>query len=245
MKKLFVVLIFFFSGIPLMIPPGVQAGWILVTHDNYPPYNFVDETGTPAGLDTELVLAVMDYLGQGYDIKFVPWKRVVQMTEKYTADIAFQFKPTEERREKYLLVGPLRTGKTVFAVRKDSPLSKFETLADLTPYTIGVNLGYSYGDEFDNADYLKKDTGAKTNAQLIKKLIRKRADVIIGDQCTLAYAARKQAIYEQIRILSIYREFPRYVAVHREKAGIAGLFDHGLNAIRDNGVYDRIIEKWQ
>ncbi len=167
------------------------------------------------------------------------------MTENSTADIAFQFKATAERRKKYLLVGPLRTGKTVFAVRKDSPLTEFDNLADFTPYIIGVNLGYSYGDEFDNADYLKKDDGARTNSQLIKKLILKRADVIIGDQYTLAYAARKEGVYEQIRILGIYREFPRYVAVPREKADKAGLFDHGLNAIRDNGIYDRIIKKWQ
>ncbi len=76
------------------------------------------------------------------------------MTEKDEADLSFQYKSKEERRQKYLLVGPLRSGKTVFAVRKDSEISDYGTLKDFEPHIIGHNFGYSYGEEFDNASYL-------------------------------------------------------------------------------------------
>lgn len=62
---------------------------------------------------------------------------------------------------------------------------------------------------------------------------------------SLAYAAKKESVYEQIRFLKVYQQFDRYVAVPKQRAANAGWFDHGLNAIRENGVYEEIIKKWQ
>ncbi len=63
---------------------------------------------------------------------------------------------------------------------------------------------------------------------------------------TLTYAAKKEGAYEQIRFLEpVYQQFDRYVAVPKQRAANAGWFDHGLNAIRENGVYEEIIEKWK
>lgn len=166
-KRSIVTLIFSFC-IWLICPTASYAEWIIVTHANYPPYNFLNNAGEPAGLDTELVQAVMKYLNIDYTIKFVPWKRVMLLTENNQVDLSFQYKSKEERRQKYLLVGPLRSGKTVFVVRQDSEISDYGTLEDFKPYTIGHNLGYSYGKKFDNASYLKKNGGAVTDRQLIK-----------------------------------------------------------------------------
>lgn len=76
-----------------LISPSVSyaEGWRIVSHPNYPPYDFEDESGQPTGLDTELVKAVMEYLNIEYSITFVPWKRVVHMTEKNALDLSFQF----------------------------------------------------------------------------------------------------------------------------------------------------------
>ncbi|WDP90829.1 MAG: amino acid ABC transporter substrate-binding protein [Desulfobacter sp.] len=234
-----------FAILLLVLPVTGQAQWHLVTHINYPPFNFEDAAGNPSGLDTELVIAVMDYLHQDYTITFVPWKRVVVMVETGQADLAFQFKSTRERRAKYLLVGPLRTGRTVFAAKETSAIPAYTDLNSLKPYTIGMNLGYSYGEAFDRADYLKKDDGAGTSEQLVQKLMLNRVDLIIGDRIILAWAARELDVHNQIKIIGTYNEFPRYVAVPKDKAHIAGWFQHGLNAIRENGTYDRIISKWK
>ena len=220
--------------------------WKVVTHWNYPPYNFVNAQQEADGLDTRLVKAVLAHLDLAHTVEFIPWKRVVNMVEKNEVDLAFQFKSTPERRKKYLLIGPLRSGKTVFAVRRDSDIRNYDSLEDLKPYTIGTNLGYSYGHEFDAAAYLTKDNGAKTNGQLIDKLLSRRFDIMIGDYHTLVYFMEKKGVRHHIRFLpKIYKEFPRYVAIPRERPENAGLFDHGLNAIRENGIYGEIMKAWE
>ncbi len=68
MKRNIVTLIASIS-VWLICSTASYADWIIVTHENYPPYNFLDEAGKPAGLDTELVQAVMKYLNIEYTIK--------------------------------------------------------------------------------------------------------------------------------------------------------------------------------
>ncbi|MDE1465729.1 substrate-binding periplasmic protein [Spartinivicinus poritis] len=219
--------------------------WTVVTHPNYPPYNYKDKSGQPAGLDTELVRAVLDHLKIDYKIVFVPWSRVVHMTEQNELDLAYQFKSKPERREKYLLVGPLRSGKTVFAVKKASKIKDYNGLAGLQAYSVGMNLGYSYGTAFDDARQIKK-TAVKTNEQLIEMLVLGRVEIIIGDLHTLTFAAKQMGKYNDIRFLpSIYQEFDRYVAVPKNRAANAGWFDHGLNTLRETGEYDKIMDKWR
>ncbi|MBF0224251.1 MAG: transporter substrate-binding domain-containing protein [Desulfobacterales bacterium] len=219
--------------------------WKVVCERDFPPYNYVDDKGNKTGLDTELVTAILNYLKIEFEIINYPWNRVVNSVDTNEADFAYQFVGKPERFEKYCMIGPIRSGITLFAVRKDSKIDNYGTLSDLKKYSIGHVTGYAYTDEFDSAEYLNKQDVIDNNL-LVQILVKGRTDLIIGDLNTLSYFAKANGMYEQIRFLpKILKEVPRYIAFPKEKKQQSELFEKGLNAIKASGTYDKIIKKWK
>lgn len=219
--------------------------WIIACETDFPPYNFIDNQGNKTGLDTELISAVLKHLNVNFEIKTFPWKRVVYSLDNNYVDCAFQFVGKPERFEKYWMIGPLRSGITLFAVKKDSSIRDYTSLQDLTPYAIGYALGYSYTPEFDSALFLKKEE-LRNNTLLVNALVHNRVDLMIGDLNTLSYTAKNNGQYSEIRFLpTILKEVPRYIAFPRERKEQAELFAQGLESIKENGTYARIMKAWQ
>ncbi len=219
--------------------------WTVACETDFPPYNYVDPEGRFVGLDMAIVNAVMEHIQVDLEVIKVPWDRVTKMLNRGDIDFAFQFVGVPSRFERYIMVGPFRHGKTVFAVKEDSKLRSYRDLRDLTNRAIGVVKGYSYTDEFDSAKYLDKIEHFDNQA-LLKRLLTGDVDLIIGDLMTLTFLAKQQDNYDQIRFLDrILRVVPRYIAFNKKVPNKAALFEEGLEAIRKNGTYDRIILEWQ
>ena len=217
--------------------------WTAACEVFFPPYNFVGGSGGPEGLDTEIVKAVMKEIGVELKLKTVPWERVVRMLNRGEVDFAYQFVGVPSRFERYIMIGPFRHGKTVFAVRDDSVLYAYRDLRDLTGRKIGVVKGYSYTEEFDSADYLEKVETAGSEV-MVKRLAAGQLDMIIGDLMTLTYVAKNQRSYDKIRFLDrVLRVVPRYIAFNKTEPYKAGRFEEGLIGIKKNGTYDRIMSK--
>ncbi len=229
----------------LIAAPLQAETWDTMCEKDFPPYNFIDENGNKTGLDTEIVKAVMKQIKIELTIKNAPWKRVVSYVDNNKVSFAYQFMGKPERFEKYWMIGPIRNGKTYLAVLKDSPIKDFNSLDDLKGNSIGCVSGYAYSPEFDKSTSLKKDT-CKNNILLIKKLVAKRVDVIIIDLNNLSYLSKKQGVYDQIRILpKLIREVPRYVAFPKQQKEKSEIFKKGLEEIKANGTYDKILKNWQ
>jgi polar amino acid transport system substrate-binding protein len=219
--------------------------WIISCENDYPPYNFIDDIGIKTGLDTDIVKAVLSYLKISYSLNFVSWKELLDALNNDKLDLAYQFVGYPERFEQYEMVGPIRSSKTVFAVHKFSNIYSFTSLKDLKTLTIGYINGWSYTPEFDSANFLDKDP-ANNYEELIKRLIKRRDDLIIGDIRVIEYIAKTINAYDSIRFLpEILREAPRYVAFPKQKKKNAQMFQEGLEAIKKNGSYDIILKRWE
>ncbi|MEH6458293.1 substrate-binding periplasmic protein [Chitinimonas sp. JJ19] len=232
-------------GLLLLAMPALAAPWVVASDEAFPPYAYLDtKTRQPAGMDTEIVRAVLEAASQPYQIQLYPWERVKKMLDFKQVDMAYQFVGTPERMEKYRLVGPIRNGVTVLMTRRDGP-ADYQTLEDLSPYIVGTVLGFSYTETFDKAA-LKKDAGATSPLQLVQKLIARRVDVIIGDKAQLLYLARELGAEKDLRILGQpLAEVPRYVGFPKDEAIKAQRFADGLEKIRRDGTLDKILSKWQ
>ena len=227
--------------------------WLIGCDLYSPPYNFRlkdgkpnADDGIPTGLDTEIVEAVLTEIGVQPEIKFMPWKRVLQLMEADKLDMSFQYKASSERFEKFLIIGPLRAGKTVFAVPKDSSIKEWNDLKDFSGIRVGGIRGYIYTPEFDGASDIKKDVTANNYEQLVKMLALKRFPVIIGDQASIVYTAKQLNLTDKIRLLpKVLQQIDRFVVFPNSKPEMAGRFAHGLNKIRFEGKLDQILAKWE
>ncbi len=219
--------------------------WQVAGDETFPPYVY-EENGRVVGIHADIVRAVLDKLQVDYELKTYPWKRVINMTDKAQVTFSMSWVESVERLEKYLMVGPIQYGRTVFMVRENSSI-EFNELSDLKNYKIGVISGYAYPKEFESADYLTKEAATVDNARLISKLLMKRVDIIIGDESTLSFEAKKLHVSQEIKILpKPLKEVSRYVVFPKAFAKQAALFSNGLNEFKfEKKQYQKIIDHYR
>lgn len=219
--------------------------WRVVGDEQFAPYSFVTaENDTPRGLDVELVDAVLREAQVPYEIRLYPLERVKRMLDRGEAQMAFQFAGTPQRQQQYELVGPLRSGSTVFMTTAKTAISNWQTLDDLSPYVIGQVRGYAYEENFDRAD-LARDTSAQNPRQLVSMLLAGRIDIIVGDHTQLLYFIREQRALEQVRVLPRpLIQMPRFVAFAKGDTERARQFSEALVRLRKAGKLDEIQQRW-
>lgn len=232
-----------FCALALPFTAANAANWTVATDQNFPPYVFKDGADIK-GIHYDIVAAVMKQMGKDYKLSAYPWARVVAVTDGNKVDFSFPWVGKPERFEKYLMIGPLHKGRTVFAVKSDSSIS-YNSLQDLKDYKIGTVRGYAYEKSFDDASFLRKDNQAKDNVAIIKKLTSGRVDMIIGDENVLREEARKLGVSAQIKYLDkAVKEASRYAAFPKANNAQAMEFKAALEAIKANGTYDKILKSY-
>ncbi|WP_439886378.1 substrate-binding periplasmic protein [Pseudomonas sp. MBLB4123] len=226
--------------------PSLAEPWQVVGDKQFAPYSYVaPDDDAPLGLDVELVDAVLQAAGVDYHLRLYPWLRVKAMLERGEATMAFQFAGTPERQAQYRLVGPLRTGTTVFMTTSKAALEDWRQLSDLAPYRIGQIEGYAYETAFDRAE-LRRDAIAQSPRQLVAMLLAGRFDVIVGDRTQLLYFAREQNAEQRVRVLPRpLVQMPRYVAFGQEDYQRAELFADALERLQNTGELEAIYQRWE
>ncbi|MFI8744827.1 substrate-binding periplasmic protein [Pseudomonas sp. NPDC077186] len=225
--------------------PLAAEPWRVVGDEQFAPYSFVTaEDDTPRGLDVELVDAVLREARVAYQIRLYPWERVKRMLDRGEAQMAFQFAGTPQRQEQYELVGPLRSGATVFMTTAKTAIADWRSLDDFAPYVIGQVRGYAYEEHFDRAD-LARDSSAQNPRQLVSMLLAGRIDIIVGDRAQLLYFVREQRAQQQVRILPRpLVQMPRFVAFAKGDIQRARQFSEALVRLRKAGTLERIQQRW-
>lgn len=216
--------------------------WRVLMDDRFPPYSWLDGT-RPAGLDTEIVDAVLTRIGVTPRYEAMPWNRVLKRLDLDGYDLAFQFVETPERREKYLLVGPFRMGRTVVMVRRGNPI-RFESVADLTGLRVVTVQGYAYTADFDAATGFTRIPVNDVTLG-VRMLAAGRADAMIGDIWSLSGAADTQGLAGQLLILpDSLNEVGRHVIFPKGQDAKAARFARGLDLIRSDGTLQTIVNRW-
>ena len=231
----------------LLLSPLLPAEpWKVVGDEQFAPYSFVTlDSDQPRGLDVELIEAVLKEAKVAYQLRLYPCERVKRMLERGEADMAFQFVGTPERRAQYELVGPLRTGSTVFMTTHKTSIRDWQSLDDFAGFVIGQVRGYAYQADFDKAD-LARDTSAQNPRQLVSMLLAGRIDIIVGDRTQLLYFVQEQRAQQQVRLLpKALVEMPRYVAFAKGDRDRAEQFAEALESLRERGELDAILRKWE
>ena len=69
-------------------PSGAQRATIIVGGDrDYPPYEFLDKEGRPAGYNVELTRAIAEVMGMNVEIRLGPWGQMRRALAEGKVDI--------------------------------------------------------------------------------------------------------------------------------------------------------------
>lgn len=108
---------------------------ILIGSDTYPPYIYLNNDGTPAGIDVEIATEAFRRMGYAARFEVIDWEQKTALVESGAIDCIWGCFSMDGREEVYRWAGPYMVSRQVAAVDADSSI---RSLSDLAGKTIAV-----------------------------------------------------------------------------------------------------------
>ena len=200
------------------------------------------------GFISEISRAAFRAAGHEAKLEFMPWARAMLEVRQGDRHVLMGAYYTDERAETYIASDRIYTTSVGLVALKDLGVSSYGELRDLSEYTIGYGRGWATTDEFDNADYLDKEA-ADNNVLNVRKLYAGRIDMIAMNFDRFSQIAADEgfdpdrAVFLDPPLQSSGLYLMASRAIENPETLIEE-FNEGLEAIRQNGRYDEIIERF-
>ena len=108
---------------------------ILIGSDTYPPYIYLNNDGTPAGIDVEIATEAFRRMGYAARFEVIDWEQKTALVESGAIDCIWGCFSMQGREEVYRWAGPYMVSRQVVAVNADSSI---QSLSDLAGKTVMV-----------------------------------------------------------------------------------------------------------
>ena len=108
---------------------------ILIGSDTYPPYIYLNNDGTPAGIDVEIATEAFRRMGYAARFEVIDWEQKTALVESGVIDCIWGCFSMQGRETLYRWAGPYMVSRQVVAVNADSSI---QSLSDLAGKTVMV-----------------------------------------------------------------------------------------------------------
>lgn len=225
------------------VPASSQPRVIHIAADyNYPPYEFLDEEGQPAGYTVELSYAIAEVMGFEIDLTMTDWQSAYAGLLDGTYDALQGIAYSDERAEHILFSPPHSIVNQSLFARKDGP--HVENIMDVAGHEVIVqNASIMH-------EYLKRHV---PDAIIIPMPTHSDAmRLLASGQHDFALTANLPSLYISQEIgLNNLEPIARPVAGQRlgygvlpENEDILALFSEGLGILKNTGKQQKIYDKW-
>ena len=233
------------GGVVLASVTNVYARTVTMCTLNWAPY--YGEELPRNGFFTAIVRAAFERGGHSAETEFMPWARAMLEVEQGDRDVLLGAYYNEERARTYISSDTIYTDEVGIVAHENLGLTEFDSLRDLSDYTIGYGRGYSVNEEFDNAEYLDKEP-EESQVLNLRKLFAGRIDLIAGSFASIQYVAREEGhdVDELVFLNPTLKENTLHIMISRaveDGDELMADFHEGLAEIREEGTYDRILEE--
>jgi polar amino acid transport system substrate-binding protein len=215
----------------------IQAG-----ADPFPPYQFKTEQGF-SGMDLELITAAFAFSGNQLELILKVWPKIEKDYDDGLVRILFQVQPTEERMRSNLFSEELRKAVTeiITSSEDEQPRSLEPFYTDLY---LAVLEGYSYGDAIDAIPEDRKHR-YPTQESLLGAVVDGTEAYGVFDRGVRLYLQKDLGIEGVTPLAGMDFLRPLAVMFSTGDTELRDTFDAGLKAIRNDGTYDAIIQRWE
>ncbi|MDH3633344.1 MAG: transporter substrate-binding domain-containing protein [Gammaproteobacteria bacterium] len=228
-----------------VLVPSVQAREISMLTVEWAPH-YGSEL-PEEGLTTAIVKAAFRASGHVSEVDFIPWTRALKEVEEGKADIVMGAYHNKEREQTYIFSDPIYFLQLGLIARPGLGITRYDSLRELAPYSIGISRGFANSEEFDAANYLDKQVASFPNLN-IRKLFRGRIDMAVMNFDLFRYEARKEGfcigdvefVEPPLETHGLYLMASRNIADGKK---VIADFNRGLAKIRQNGEFDRIVNR--
>ena len=220
---------------------------IRVITEEFPPYDFMGESGEVEGVSTDVVRAVLEHLGIDVKIEIFPWARAYKMVTQDPNTMLFSVVRAEEREPLFHWVGVVCDVRSYLYKLKSRDDITAEKLSDLKKYSIGVVRGWA-GQKYlekNGFKHLQKVAGSDLN---IKKLINGRVDLIEDYDANLIFRMKRLGLdpnlVEQVYFNTEISGQLYAVLSKNTPDDVVKKFKDAFMAVHEDGQYAAIQANW-
>jgi polar amino acid transport system substrate-binding protein len=220
---------------------GSLAPIVVGIDQDFPPYEFVDESGQPSGFAVDLFRAVAARQGIQFKIRAGPWAEIRQQIESGEIDVSTGMVRTDAREERLDFTAPTVVVEYAGFVRADSPVTSVQ---ELSGKVIAVERGDVAHDHIVERGYpVRLDLVPSPKATLEQVAAGEaEAAFVLLDQGL--YLLRQHPIGE-LRSIPVEAEPVRArFAVPEDRDDLRTRLGDGLQQVRASGEYDAIWDRW-
>lgn len=224
-----------------------EAGELIIASDlSYAPMEFVREgTNDPIGVDVDIAKCIAEAWGVDANVQNTPFDAIIPALTSGQADIIMSsLSVTPERAEQVDFVEYMVAGSGIL-VEEGNP-EGIESLADLCGLDVSIQLGTVQVDEAEeqnaDCDEPMKIQTFEQNTDTIAAVGSGRAKAALMDYPVAAYGASQVAGTEVVG--QQYNTGPYGIAVRKDDNEVRDAIQAAIDAMRDGGQYDDILEYW-
>jgi len=231
--------------IPMMDAKADPTRDVVLSCTNFPPSKIETPKDGLPGFAIEFLRTAFLRSGTHVEIKFYPWKRALMHVMRGAVDGLCSCSYDPSRNDKLIYSDPLgENGVVVFYNRSNKP-APIKSLDGLSERKVGVVRGYSLQQEL--VDRNVKPTLVNDEVSGIKLLIGGRIEFFYSFKDPALYALanhfeERDIGYFEIKKDNYYACFNKFAP---DVANTVKNLNAGLAAIRADGTYDRILEKYR
>lgn len=200
------------------------------------------------GVISEIVQTAFQRAGHQASLEFLPWERSMRSALSGQYDVVMGAYYSEMRETKFDYSDAIYEVEVGIIARKDLGITSYSSLQQLSKYRFGIGLGWVNSPDFDTAHFLMKE--AVTMPVLnIRKMYRKRIDLSVMSVKVFEYELAKSDLQGQLQTVvlqPLLAKNPLYLMVPKSNPGARGIiqdFNRGLQMIKDDGTYEKILQK--
>ena len=213
---------------------------ILVGADQaYPPYEYI-QNGTPQGFNIELMQAAAEAMGMRATFRLGPWSEIRQQVLDGKLDALSGLTYSEERDQVYDFSNPHSKLTIDVFVRNDSQVT---TLEDLRGKAVIVQAGGIMDDFLTKENLTTNIIRVQDPLEALMLLNNGQYDAALLNKLQGLYFIREMDLRGLrpvgLNVLSINYSF----AVQNGNTALIQTLNTGLDILKQNGTYDKLVEK--
>ncbi|WP_245611383.1 transporter substrate-binding domain-containing protein [Solidesulfovibrio alcoholivorans] len=209
---------------------------------NYPPYEYLDENGQPAGFNVDLSKAVGEAMGVPVRFVLMDWSRLHEALADGTVDVLQRTPYSNLWLREAELTPPHTTINHAIFARKGTPA--VASLEELAGRKVIVHPGGSINDILDGLGYENDLIFSKTPVGGLRRLDRGEGDYAVVAMLPGLFAMEREKL-DNLRIVakSVTTQPYGFAVRHGDDATLS-LLNEGLALVKQSGRYQELRRKW-
>jgi polar amino acid transport system substrate-binding protein len=209
---------------------------------DYPPYEFLDKDGKPAGYNVDLSRAIADVMGMQVEFRFGGWSEMRSALMKGSVDVLQGISYSVDRA-KILAFSPPHTiiNHAIFARKETLPVSTLEELRGKEIIVFQDGIMHDY---LRSLGFAKELVLTDTPADALRLLASGKHDYAVLAMLPGMYIIRENKLSNLIPVAKSISTQRYCYAVRKGNEELLARFNEGLAILKKTGQYQEIYDKW-